>query len=347
MSIRPRKKQDGSIVYHVQVRKVGHASQTATFDTKEEAKTWKAGVLHKMASGQEVGVARGKTTIKHLLEKFRDEEVDDRKGGRWERVRVTAWLRDEAWVKLRVGDPTVPQVLRDHVKARLLTVSAATVNRELNLLSGIFTKARKKWGLLVGENPVHAVARPPVRNRSAGQLWTPDKVEKLKAAARKLGRNDGTGELKTTYDYVVPAVLLGLATAMRLGEVCNATRSAVDLEERTLRLDDTKNGDARDVPLSDQAVEILKPLMAAAEAAGREELIPMSRDVLGLRFRQLRAAAELGDIRFHDTRHTAATMASKRLANLLELQAFTGHRSLQSLKRYYHPSAKGIAAKLS
>ena len=60
----------------------------------------------------------------------------------------------------------------------------------------------------------------------------------------------------------------------------------------------------------------------------------------------LAPAAGLSGIRFHDTRHTAATRASKKLSNVMELAAFTGHRSLQSLKRYYHPDAQDLAAKL-
>lgn len=72
----------------------------------------------------------------------------------------------------------------------------------------------------------------------------------------------------------------------------------------------------------------------------------MNPDTLGLRFRQLRAKAGLDGLRLHDGRHTAATRAAEVFDNVLELSAFTGHRSLQTLKRYYHPDASKLAQKL-
>ena len=129
-------------------------------------------------------------------------------------------------------------------------------------------------------------------------------------------------------------------------EVCSLTVDSVHLEERYAFLPTTKNGDSRRVPLSSRAVEVLKPLIEKAESAGRVELFPMDKNVLGLRFHQLRAKAGLGDLRFHDTRHTAATRASKVLHNVLELAAFTGHRSLKSLQRYYHADATELAHRL-
>ena len=61
---------------------------------------------------------------------------------------------------------------------------------------------------------------------------------------------------------------------------------------------------------------------------------------------EAKASIGLGHKRFHDLRHTAATNLSTKLSNVLELSAVTGHRSLQSLKRYYNPKASDLAAKL-
>ena len=54
----------------------------------------------------------------------------------------------------------------------------------------------------------------------------------------------------------------------------------------------------------------------------------------------------LEDIHFHDLRHEATTRLSKKLSNVLELSAVTGHRDLRMLKRYYHPRAEDLAKKL-
>jgi integrase len=133
---------------------------------------------------------------------------------------------------------------------------------------------------------------------------------------------------------------------MRLGEVCAVEVGDVDLQAQKLRLDETKNGESRDVALSKRAVEILGPLIEAAEALKRKGLMPSGKDVMGLRYRQLRKLAGLGGLRFHDTRHTAATNARKHLDSILDLKAFTGHKSTRSLERYYHADISDIARRL-
>ncbi|CAO3418918.1 hypothetical protein [Azospirillum doebereinerae] len=55
---------------------------------------------------------------------------------------------------------------------------------------------------------------------------------------------------------------------------------------------------------------------------------------------------EFPHITFHDLRHVAATDISKKLSNILELSAVTGHKSIQVLKRYYNPDANELALKL-
>ena len=69
---------------------------------------------------------------------------------------------------------------------------------------------------------------------------------------------------------------------------------------------------------------------------------------LGVEYRRLREKAGLAgeDLRFRDTRHEGTTRLAKKFSNTLELSAVTGHRSLQSLKRYYNPTAKELAARL-
>ena len=92
-----------------------------------------------------------------------------------------------------------------------------------------------------------------------------------------------------------------------------------------------------------QKVSMLKLLITAAKAPGEQTSYAFH---LGVQFRKLRNKLGLAGLRFHDTRHTAATRLSTKLANVLELSAVTGHRSLQSLKRYYNPKAAELAKKL-
>lgn len=347
--------------WRAQVRRTGFRSRSKSFSTKAEAVRWKRKVDGEMDRGldQDLGKMR-KDTIEDLLDRFLLEEVHLRKGERWDRTRIAYWKANADFVKRRL-DQHLVEALRKYFTERQAEVSSATVCRDMNLLSGIFKLAMKKWGLPLASNPVRALQRPAVKSKGPGRLWTSGELEQLKAKALELGYGEG-GRLKTTHDYIVPAVELSLESAMRIGEVCSIEAKDIDFERQVLMLDETKNGDWRKVPLSTRAVEILRPLVAAAQerlkqfperelALGSKArlaslVVPMSSDTLGLRYRQLRAAAGIKGLRFHDTRHTAATHASKKLSNILELSSFTGHRSLQSLKRYYHADATDIAKKL-
>ena len=210
----------------------------------------------------------------------------------------------------------------------------------MNLISGVFTHAIKEWGIPLRENPVHLVKRPAGTGRHRNRRWSEDDLAKvLDAAGWKQEHRPTVGR-----EYVGWAVLIAIETAMRLGELCSLRVRDFDPAGRYVTLHDTKNGDARAVPLSKKAVELFTVLV---EGRGKgEQIFGVSAASLGVYFREVRKKAGVVDLRFHDTRHEAATRLSKKLPNVLELSAVTGHRSLQSLKRYYNPTPTELAAKL-
>jgi integrase len=324
--------------WRAQVRRQGYKPQSKSFPTKAEAERWARELEGNLDKGVELDAGElRRQTVRDLLVRFREEEAPLRKGSRWEITRINHLLDTADFVRLRL-DQQVTDALRTWAKKRLAEVSAATVNRDLNLISGIFRVAIKEWGLPLQSNPAHNIARPKVDSKGAGQVWTDAEFDKLRATAAEMELGAGSAMA-----YVVPALELSIETAMRLGEVCSIEAENVNIEARWILLDETKNGDSRRVPLSNRAVELLEPLLAARPTG---LIFPITKGTLGLRYRQLRKAAGLEGIRFHDARHTAATRASKKLGNVLELAAFTGHRSLQSLKRYYHSDATELAKKL-
>jgi len=104
----------------------------------------------------------------------------------------------------------------------------------------------------------------------------------------------------------------------------------------------TKNGTSRTVPLSIKAVSTLKELPRSND--GR--VFPLNIAAFAAVFRKAANRAGLNDLHFHDLRHTATSRLADKLPNLLELSAVTGHKSIQMLKRYYHPKAEELAKKL-
>lgn len=102
-------------------------------------------------------------------------------------------------------------------------------------------------------------------------------------------------------------------------------------------------GGTRRVALSSRAVEILKSLKPEDESA----------TWFGVTGRTLSAAVvrawtKLGlkDFRLHDLRHEATSKLFEKGLSPIEVATMTGHKTLNTLKRYTHPDVTEIARKL-
>ena len=126
---------------------------------------------------------------------------------------------------------------------------------------------------------------------------------------------------------------------MRSGEIVGLTWERVDLERRVAHLPLTKNGTARDVPLSQEAVRLLEALPRLTPAFG---LTDAQRDIL---WRKLRARAKVDGLTFHDARHQAITNLAKKL-DVLPLARMVGHRDIRQLMTYYNETAEDLAKRL-
>jgi integrase len=129
---------------------------------------------------------------------------------------------------------------------------------------------------------------------------------------------------------------------MRRSEILSLRWPDVFLDERFVRLHDSKNGEARDVPLSTRAAAALVALPRRPDG----HVFPITGDALKKAFTRACERAGLENMHFHDLRHEATSRIATRLDNILELSAVTGHKTVQMLKRYYHPRATDLARKL-
>lgn len=322
------------------VRRTGFKPTSKTFPNKSMAEAWARKIESEMDRRVYRDIkATAADTVRAVFEKFRDEVAPERRGSRWEIVRINRLLRTIGFANRRL-DQLTPEDIRDWRNDRLKEVSAASVDREMNLMSGIFRHAIKEWSAPLRENPVHLVSRPAGADKARSRRFTQKEIEAiLKQNGWAEDRRPEIGR-----DYVGWAVLIAVETAMRLGELTSMRVRDFDADGRAVHLELTKNGDSRSVPLSSKALKWISFL--ATDREPDEKIIPLTSESLGVYFRQVRNDAGLQDLHFHDTRHEAATRLSKKFANVLELSAVTGHRSLQSLRRYYNPSAAELAAKL-
>ncbi len=277
-------------------------------------------------------------TVESLFKRYSQDVSGDKGGVRWERIRLKSLPATFPLFRGPVAALDAVAVAKWRY-ARLLKVKASTVNRELNLISAVLNTAIKEWhtpGLPT--NPIHAIKRP--RN-------PPARTQRVSAAQRALIYAelewDCVSVPRGAKQWVAWGFSLALETAMRRGEISALTWQHVHLDAQHVHLPKTKNGHPRDVPLSKAAVALLRMIPAGKPT---DPVWPVQYGTAGTLFSRARTDAKLPGIRFHDARREATTEMSKRLANVLELSAVTGHRSLQLLKTYYAPDVGDLAAKL-
>jgi integrase len=138
-------------------------------------------------------------------------------------------------------------------------------------------------------------------------------------------------------------IVLALETGMRRGELVGLTWQHVDLEARIAHLPLTKNGEARDVPLSTRAIETLK---VQREVSPGDRVFAATGHAVELAWAHLHVRAECPDLRFHDLRHEAVSRLFERGLNVMEVGTISGHKELRMLQRYTHLRAADLVGRL-
>lgn len=338
-SITPYKDSNWRVV----VRRAGFATRSRIFPTKKAAERWALEIEAEMAGRRYKDPVEFKLdTVADLFLKFRDQVSPKKKGRRWEQVRINALVRDAEFTKRRIPELSARD-LREWRDARLQEVSAPSVNREMNLISGIFTYAMKELDYPWKVNPMHEVGRPAGgAGRPRRRRWSDAEIQ----AVLKAGKFDPDRAPRVGMEYVPWALLLIIETAMRPKEFCTAKVHDFVPHEHCLRLSDSKNGDSRDVPLSSRALTLLAKLTEGKRPT--EKIFPITSDTLSAYFVRVRrdAGLENANLRLYDGKHEGISRMAPKFRDALELSKVTGHRDIKSLSVYYNPTASELARKL-
>lgn len=328
--------------HQAQIAITGAPREAKSFSTKAEAKAWAAERETEIRRGIKSGVQQGRT----VDEAFRRYEKDvsvHKPGKRWEAIRLAA-IGAMTIGGVKISDMQLADVTSDTLgqlrdqRMKVDKVKGATVNREFNLLSHVFSTAVKEWKWLA-KSPTTDVRRPKAEE-SRDRLPTDDEIKRVCFA---LGFDLDGDEIVTTKSHAVAVMLLfAVETAMRSGEACLLEPGWVRENVAHLPAAVTKNRTKRDVPLTKRAVELLALLPEPEEGGTVFGVSADSRDAL---FRKAMKRAMVEGLTFHDSRHLAITRLSKKL-DILALARMVGHRDLRQLQIYYNESAKDIASRL-
>lgn len=308
--------------------------KSKSWDTKARAKSWAVETEHQL--GQQAEGSSQTHTLGDVFRLYGERVSVKKKGERWELVRLRSF---EAYplANIRLAD-LKREHIEDWMESRLTgpgAVKPSTINRDLNLISHCLTQARR-WRLMT-TNPMTDLKRPkdpPHRDRRISQA----EIEALLITLNY----DEKCEVAEQQQRTAVAFLLALETAMRQGELCSILPQHIDFERRTVHLPETKNGRPRDVPLSREAIRLLRRVEPYEEGRPVFRLTAATMSTL---FRRAVARAGIEDLVFHDSRHEAITRLAGKL-DVLDLARMVGHRDIKQLMTYFNKTAHELAGQL-
>jgi integrase len=251
-------------------------------------------------------------------------------------AKTTVWVYEDALTRLRESFGTRPLALirprhiAEYVAARSENLGAATVNRDVSILSDIFKCAKQEE--LVESNPAEGVERPKLPKRK----WRILKPAEVPAVLKAF-----------TNDYDRTVFLTLVLTGVRRGELQALRWRDVELIENVLRVQDSKTEEGvRSIALPPRLAEALWKHRQATAYQGEDEYVfahpdrgsRLSADHFAESFRAALAVAGITDyIRpFHDLRHTAITNAAAAGANPTELMTMAGNTDMRTTRIYTH-----------
>jgi integrase len=334
-----------SVRYRAFIRRQGFASKSATFDNRTDAREW----LRNNEGDDKLARPGEGRTFADLVNDFM--RAPPMRGTRWHVPSQVDFWRDE-FGRLKVGEISradINQALAalQNQKARRRTIDGTihetdrlltpgTINRYRATLASIFNYAVAREILAV--SPLKVGGVPKLKeSRGRRRILTADEERRLYEAAEA-----------STWPMMPLFLRLLFTTAARKSEVLRLRWQDVSLDECVAMLPTTKNGEPRALPL----VADVREALAAAQKVKplgsdfvffdpRHPKRPKAVDGL---WRAVRERAGLFNDRadpmdrvvLHSTRHTGATRLVKGGANLAQVAAVTGHKTLDQLRRYSH-----------
>ena len=319
--------------WQARVQRSGQTPIAKTFNTKADAIKWSRNIESQL----DLGTLTPKQTMPRLrpmLERYVAEVTPSKKGVSQERYRAAQMMKTN--LADLFMDKITGEVVAKYRDQRLAEVSNNTVRLELAFLSVVFEQSRKEWGMAVS-NPVRQIrmpkpGKPRTRRLEAGE------EEALLTACAASGAH-----------YLHSFVVLAIETGMRFGELAGVLWLHVDLDKRTIFLPDTKNGQARFVPLSTRAIAALRTLPRSISGRMFTVKLGSIRSAFLIAVQKAKACSPEGmlqNLRFHDLRHEAVTRLFEKGLNTFEVGSISGHKTLAMLQRYTHIRANDLALKL-
>ena len=331
-----KRKLADSIAWEVKIRRKGYPAQMRSFDTREDAEKWAREIESEIDRGLFVSRKDSeRTTLYEALSRYEEEVSKYKKGYPQEKKRIRAW-KDHVLSQRFLATIRPQDIFEYEQSRRAQGVSERTIRLDLAILSHLFNVAREHWSMPGLVNPI---------KRTKGTNPGKKANHVFKRRERTLSLEEQKELCKHLSLEMQHIVVLAVESGMRRGEIMSLRRTNIDLNKKVVKLEETKNGSSREIPLSKVAVDTLNEVLKSPVADINGTLWKIGPDHVTHAFSNATKEAGLKDIRFHDLRHTAAT----RLGGIYqahELAKILGHKVLNMVMDYYNPEGGELGKKM-
>lgn len=234
----------------------------------------------------------------------------------------------------------------------------SSVNKVLNVLKHMFSKA-VEWDMVEDETLKRIRKVKPLKDDSK--------------RLRYLSKEECRALLDNCQEYLKEIVTFALNTGCRRGEILSLKWEAIDLKHGFIKLDRTKNGERRDIPINDELKAVLqgitrrldipyvfydmatgKPFLdvkrSFSTALKNAEIVRCTKcDYQGAKDKTQKSMGYcpqcnsemvvhkgIKDFHFHDLRHTFASHLVMAGVDITTVSKLLGHKSLTMTLRYAH-----------
>jgi integrase len=339
-SIYKRYKKDGTSRYVVRFTDpFGYKTERAAGSTKKSAESLKVSIERELAAGTYGQKAPEDLIFMDFCERFLKAKKSQVKPSTHEDYKQVVENHLKPFFKRRRMSGITPLVVQDFLSyLEEKKISPATRKKVYRYLKVIIHHAQSLE--MIGRDPTSSIRSPRVERKEMDCL-TPDEVSRL---------------LSEADDQLMPLLAVACFAGLRQGEILGLKWGDVDFIHGNIRVVRTydpdygfsepkSNASRRAVPIPQFLVSILKRLYEKRGHPEPDELVfpnsagkPQNRSNLVTRdFENALKDAGIRRIRFHDLRHTYASLCIAAGMDPKALQKAMGHASISmTMDTYAH-----------
>lgn len=297
------------ICFYENGRKIQRSLKTKS---KIQAKYLKNEIENRLSSGETLFLNK-KIDVNEAFAEFRQYRQSriSRKAQAADHYRIKKFIADAG---IRFLSDISQQNLRAHLDERIADISKQTANHTIRAVKTFLNFCVKNKYLK--ENPISGFGMYAI-DKKAPRFLDEGEIQQLLTAARG--------------SSIEIVILTAIFTGMRLGEILRMDWQDIDLDGGVIHIPISKSKRFRNVPMH----PVLRESLLEHKNAGQD--MKFNENFVGFQFKQIRKKSGiLRHFRFHDLRHTFASLLVKRGVDIYRVSKLLGHTSIKTTEIYAH-----------